>query len=59
RSDGGCRFAIYAQKTVLTLLAPKPKRQRAGALQKLRHVVAPPQGRCANAPVRSSAFIQD
>ena len=22
-----CRFAIYAQKTVLTLLAPKPKRQ--------------------------------
>jgi hypothetical protein len=24
-----CRFAIYAQKTVLTLLAPKPKRQRA------------------------------
>ncbi len=45
-----CRFAIYAQKTVLTLLAPKPKRQRAGALQKLRHVVAPPRGRCADAP---------
>src|SRR5580765_7198706 len=47
-----CRFAIYAQKTVLTLLAPKPKRQppslryggpgRAGALQKLRHVVVHP-----------------
>src|SRR6478736_1139406 len=47
---GLCRFAIYAQKTVLTLLAPKPKRQRAGALQKLRHVVAPPRGRCADAP---------
>ncbi|HXI54188.1 MAG TPA: hypothetical protein VNH84_21900, partial [Candidatus Saccharimonadales bacterium] len=48
---GATRFAIYAKKTVLTLLAPKPKRQppslryggpgRAGALQKLRHVVAP------------------
>ena len=50
-----CRFAIYAQKTVLTLLAPKPKRQRAGALQKLRHVVAPPRGRCADAP-RSTAL---
>ena len=58
-----CRFAIYAQKTVLTLLAPKPNRQppslryggprRAGALQKLRHVVAPPRGRCANAPSRT------
>src|SRR6476660_1174324 len=49
---GLCRFAIYAQKTVLTLLAPKPKRQRAGALQKLRHVVAPPRGRRADAPKR-------
>jgi hypothetical protein len=45
-----CRFAIYAKKTVLTLLAPKPKRQRAGALQRLRHVVAPPRGQYANAP---------
>ena len=26
------------------------KRQRPAALQKLRHVVAPPRGRCANAP---------
>src|SRR5580765_7391509 len=47
---GLCRFAIYAKKTVLTLLAPKPKRQRPAALQKLRHVVAPPRGQCANAP---------
>src|SRR5580765_943310 len=50
-----CRFAIYAQKTVLTHLAPKPKRQRAGALQKLRHVVAPPRGRCADAPTSNRA----
>src|SRR5580765_8184793 len=48
-----CRFAIYAQKTVLTFLAPKPKRQRAGALQKLRHVAAPQRGQCANAPCRT------
>src|SRR5580765_6210674 len=52
---GLCRFAIYAQRTVLTLIGPKPKRQRAGALQKLRHVVAPPRGRCANAPCAHSA----
>src|SRR6476620_9983821 len=54
-----CRFAIYAQKTVLTLLAPKPKRQRAAALQKLRHVVAPPRGRCADAPGLEWAGTED